>query len=177
MKHKDLTQKCLKIKAFIFDVDGVLSDGQVIYNNSKVETKNFNIKDGWAIVLLKKLGFTTGIITGRSSEIVAYRAKELKVDYLVQGKLEKLAYYNEFKVQFGFQDENIAYIGDDLIDLPILVRCGFSGAPADCVSEVKDVVDFISFFNGGNGAAREFIETVLKEQGKWQAIIDEYLKI
>ncbi len=174
MNKFDLTQKCQKIKAFIFDIDGVLSDGKVIYDNALTETKNFNIKDGWAVVLLKKYGFTTGIITGRNSAIVTHRAKELKVDYLVQGKLEKLAYYDEFKAQFGLSDEEVAYIGDDLIDLPILIRCGLSGAPADAVSEVRDRVDFISFHNGGNGAVREFIELVLKAQDKWQGIVEHY---
>lgn len=174
MNQELLTQKCKKIKAFIFDIDGVLSDGKVIYDNDLVEHKNFNIKDGWAIVLLKKLGFTTGIITGRHSEIVAHRAKELKVDYLVQGKLEKLEYYVKFKQQFNFTDDEIAYMGDDLIDLPILIRCGLSGAPVDCVQEVRERVDFVSFHHGGNGCAREFIELVLKQQNRWQEVVEHY---
>ncbi len=176
MTKEILNAKCKKIRAFIFDIDGVLSDGKVIYDNNLVEHKNFNIKDGWAIVLIKKMGFTTGIITGRESAIVAHRAKELKVDYLVQGKLEKLAYYNEFKEQFNLKDEEIAYIGDDLIDLPLLVRCGLSGAPSDCVAEVSERVDFICSFSGGNGAAREFIELVLKAQDRWQEVVDGYTK-
>lgn len=177
MNKYDLTEKCRKIKAFIFDIDGVLSDGKVIYDSNIAETKNFNIKDGWAIVLLKKYGFTTGIITGRNSTIVSHRAHELKVDYLVQGKLEKLAYYEEFKTKFALSDDEVAYIGDDLIDLPILIRCGLSGAPADAVSEVRERADFISFHNGGNGAAREFIELVLKAQDKWQSIVEHYTAI
>jgi 3-deoxy-D-manno-octulosonate 8-phosphate phosphatase (KDO 8-P phosphatase) len=175
LDKQTMNEKCQKIKAFIFDVDGVLSDGKVIYDNNCIETKSFNIKDGWAIVLLKKLGFITAIITGRDSAIVTHRAKELRIDYLVQGKLDKLAYYEEFKAKYGFVDDEIAYIGDDLIDLPILVRCGYAGAPADCVGEVAQRVDFISNFDGGNGAAREFIEGVLKAQGKWDEIVGGFL--
>jgi 3-deoxy-D-manno-octulosonate 8-phosphate phosphatase (KDO 8-P phosphatase) len=177
MNKNELHEKCQNIKAFLFDIDGVLSDGKVIYDNNLVEHKNFNIKDGWAIVLLKKLGFTTGIITGRHSSIVGHRAHELKVDYVIQGKLEKLEYYEEFKQLFGFDDSEVAYIGDDLIDLPILIRCGFSGAPSNCVEEVRERVDFLSTYPGGHGAAREFIELVLKSKGVWDEVVEHYTKV
>ncbi len=166
-----------KIKAFIFDVDGVLTGGEIIYTNSEEEAKVFNIKDGWAIVEVKKYGFITGIITGRSSEIVNKRAKELGIDYLVQGELKKLDAYEKFKLQYGLADEEIAYIGDDLIDLPILLRCGFAVCPADANDEVKSRVHSISQFIGGKGAAREMIEKVLKAQNIWNKIIENYLSL
>jgi len=164
-----------KIKAFIFDVDGVLTGGEIIYTNGGEEAKVFNIKDGWAIVEVKKHGFTTGIITGRSSELVNKRASELKIDFLVQGELKKLDAYETFKAKYGIKDEEIAYIGDDLIDLPILVRCGFAVCPADANDEVKSRVHLVSNFIGGKGAAREMIEEVFKAQKIWGKIIENYI--
>ncbi len=164
------------IKAFLFDVDGVLTGGEIIYTNGGEEAKAFNIQDGWAIVEAKKQGFITGIITGRSSELVAKRAAELKMDYLVQGEPKKLDAYEKFKIQYGVDDSQIAYIGDDLIDLPILTRCGFAVCPADANDEVKSRVHLISRFNGGNGAAREMIEQVWKAQGMWAQIVEGFVK-
>jgi len=164
-----------KIKAFIFDVDGVLTGGEIIYTNSGDEMKIFNIQDGWAIVELKKYGFITGIITGRSSTLVEKRAKELKIDYLVQGQLKKLDAYEDFKSKYSLTDEEVAYMGDDLIDLPILVRCGFAACPADANDEVKNRVDMVSSYFGGKGAVREMIEKVLKEQGFWDEIIKNFV--
>ena len=163
------------IKAFLFDVDGVLTKGEIVYANGGEELKAFNIKDGWAIVEIKKHGFITGIITGRSSAIVAKRAAELKIDFLVQGELKKLEAYERFKEIYKLEDEEIAYIGDDLIDLPILIRCGFAVCPADAVKEVKKRVHLISEFEGGKGAAREMIEKVLKAQEKWKPIVQSFL--
>ncbi len=163
-----------KIKAFAFDVDGVLTGGEIIYTNGGEEAKAFNIKDGWAIVEAKKHGFITGIITGRSSELVAKRAKELKIDFLVQGELKKADAYERFKAEYYLKDEEIAYIGDDLIDLPILTRCGFAVCPFDANDEVKSRVHLISRFEGGKGAAREMIEEVLKKKGLWDEIVNGF---
>lgn len=171
---KDLHEKAQKIKAFIFDVDGVLTDGGIILDDNGVETKRFNIKDGWAIVEIKKLGFKTAIITGRTSNLVKSRMSDLKIDYLVQGALDKRQAYADFKTEFGLSDEEIAYIGDDLIDLPLLMQCGFSGAPGDGVEEVTSRVDVVMHKTGGYGAVREFIELVLKNQGRWDEIVAPY---
>lgn len=165
-----------KIKAFIFDVDGVLTGGEIIYTNGGEEAKVFNIKDGWAIVESKKHGFVTGIITGRSSELVAKRAAELKIDFLVQGELKKLDAYENFKAKYAIKDEEIAYIGDDLIDLPILTRCGFAVCPSDANDEVKKRVHLVSRFVGGKGAVREMIEEVYKAQGLWERIVEDFVK-
>ncbi|MEF3192593.1 MAG: HAD hydrolase family protein [Campylobacterales bacterium] len=176
---KDLTQiqsKALAIRAFLFDVDGVLTDGGIIINNDGIESKQFDIKDGFAISRLQRLGFVSGIITGRRSEVVEMRARELSVMWLRQGVLEKRVAYEEFKKQFNLHDEEIAYIGDDLIDLPILLRCGLSASPADGVAEVVARVDIVMHKNGGRGAVREFIELVLKAQGRWSELVEHYIK-
>lgn len=163
-----------KIKAFAFDVDGVLTAGEIIYTNGGEEAKAFNIKDGWAIVEVKKHGFITAIITGRSSEVVAKRAKELKIDFLVQGELKKADAYERFKNEYSLKDEEIAYIGDDLIDLPILTKCGYAFCPSDANDEVKNRVHAVSRFEGGKGAAREMIEDVLKTKGLWEEIVNGF---
>lgn len=169
--NSDLIERAKKIKAFIFDVDGALTDGGIYIDNNGVEAKKFNIKDGWAIVKAKELGFTTGIITGKTSHVVEVRAKDLKIEFVKQGVKFKGETYKEFKQKYSLKDEEVAYIGDDLIDLPILTKCGFAGAPSDAATEVLDCVQFASKFRGGDGAVREFIEFVLKSQNLWDDIV------
>lgn len=174
MRH-DLQTKVQKIRAFIFDVDGVLTDGGIILDNHGIETKRFNIKDGWAIVEIKKYGFKTAVITGRKSELVAKRMQDLKIDYLVQGALDKREAYTQFKQQFDLNDDEIAYIGDDLIDLPLLMQCGLSACPGDAVSDVASRVDIVMHKMGGYGAVREFIEFVLRGQNRWDDVLQPYI--
>lgn len=174
MKHA-LHDKTQKIKAFIFDVDGVLTDGGIILDDNGIESKRFNIKDGWAIVEIKKFGFTTAVITGRTSRLVQKRMEDLKIDYLVQGALDKRQAYADFKSRFGLCDDQIAYIGDDLIDLPLLTRCGLSACPGDAVADVASRVDIVMHKTGGYGAVREFIEFVLKTQGIWDDLLALYI--
>ncbi len=170
----ELIERAKKIKAFIFDVDGALTDGGIYIDNNGVEAKKFNIKDGWAIVKAKELGFVTGIITGKTSHVVEVRSKDLKIEFVRQGVKFKGETYKEFKAAYNLTDEEVAYIGDDLIDLPILTKCGFAGAPADAASEVLDTVQFASKYKGGDGAVREFIEFVLKSQDLWNKIVEDF---
>lgn len=172
--NSELIERAKKIKAFIFDVDGALTDGGIYIDNNGVEAKKFNIKDGWAIVKAKELGFVTGIITGKTSHVVEVRSKDLKIEFVRQGVKLKGETYKEFKAAYNLTDEEIAYIGDDLIDLPILTKCGFAGAPADAANEVLDTVQFASKYKGGEGAVREFIEFVLKSQDLWNKIVEDF---
>lgn len=156
------------IKLILLDVDGTLTDGGIYRGNSLEEFKKFNVKDGYIIVNSQKAGIDVGIITGKKSKIVEIRAEELKMKYLYQGISEKKAILDEIVKKTGLKKSEIAYMGDDLNDLKIMKEAGLAGAPADAVSEVREAADFISTKNGGHGAVREFIEYILKKDGKWE---------
>ena len=159
------------IKLVLLDVDGTLTDGGIYRGNNGEELKRFNVKDGYAIVNAQKLGIEFGIITGRKSELVEIRAKELKIKYLYQGISEKTVVLEEIIKKTGLTKGEIAYMGDDLNDLLIIKQVGLSGTPKDAVDEVIQVTDFVSKKNGGSGAVREFIEHILKKDGKWEIFL------
>jgi 3-deoxy-D-manno-octulosonate 8-phosphate phosphatase, yrbI family len=159
------------IKLVLLDVDGTLTDGGIYRGNNGEELKRFNVKDGYAIVNAQKLGIEFGIITGRKSELVEIRAKELKIKYLYQGISEKTVILEEIIKKDSLSKEEIAYMGDDLNDLLIMKQVGLSGTPKDAVDEVIQVADFVSKKNGGSGAVREFIEHILKKDGKWEIFL------
>ena len=159
------------IKLVLLDVDGTLTDGGIYRGNNGEELKRFNVKDGYAIVNAQKLGIEFGIITGRKSELVEIRAKELKIKYLYQGISEKIVILEEIMKKDGLSKVEIAYMGDDLNDLLIMKQVGLSGTPKDAVDEVIQVADFVSKRNGGSGAVREFIEHILKKDGKWEIFL------
>ena len=163
-----------KIKMLLLDVDGVLTDGSIIYDINGVETKKFNVTDGHGIKMLQRYGILVGIITGRNSQVVSFRAKELGIDILYQGALEKINCYNEIKATYNLSDEEIAYIGDDVIDIKVLKKVGFSAAPKDALPYVLEVVDFISTRKGGRGAVREVIDEILKAKGLWEEVKEKY---
>jgi 3-deoxy-D-manno-octulosonate 8-phosphate phosphatase (KDO 8-P phosphatase) len=168
-----MKSKLIKIKMLLMDVDGVLTEGDIIYSSSGEDLKKFNIQDGMGITLARRAGLKTGIITGRSSEAVTKRAEELKYDVISQGNFNKLKPYEEIRAQFGLEDEEIVYIGDDLPDLPVLQRVGFSVAVANARDEVKAVCDYITIAEGGKGAVREVIDKILKRQGKLFDLMEE----
>ena len=159
------------IKLVLLDVDGTLTDGGIYRGNNGEELKRFNVKDGYAIVNAQKLGIEFGIITGRKSELVEIRARELKIKYLYQGISEKTVVLEEIIKKTGLTKGEIAYMGDDLNDLLIIKQVGLSGTPKDAVDEVIQVADFVSKKNGGSGAVREFIEHILKKDGKWEIFL------
>jgi 3-deoxy-D-manno-octulosonate 8-phosphate phosphatase (KDO 8-P phosphatase) len=163
-----------KIKALAMDVDGCLTDGRIIYGDKNVELKCFDVKDGLGVAIAHNAGLVTAIITGRTSQAVARRARELKINNVFQGFHGKLAAWEEFKKRHDLRDEEIAYLGDDLLDLVLLKRAGVSFAPADADAEVKSRVDVILEKGGGNGALRETIERILKGQGRWESILEKY---
>jgi 3-deoxy-D-manno-octulosonate 8-phosphate phosphatase (KDO 8-P phosphatase) len=169
-----IRQKAEKIKAFIFDVDGVLTDGGIIYDGAYNELKRFNAKDGLIIKALMQHGFVVGAITGRKSEAVARRLTELNLDFQYHGAQNKNIHYKAIKEKYQLADEQIAYIGDDLNDLVILTQCGLSATPADAMSYMHNKVDFSCQRKGGTGAVREFADFILETQGKLQTIIDSF---
>jgi len=171
-----IKEKAKNIKAIVFDVDGVLTDGGIIYDNSGMEIKRFNVKDGQIISHLKNVGFIVGAITGRNSQVVKNRCEELKLDFHYHGSSDKLVQYEKIKEKYSLIDEQIAYIGDDIIDLCILSRCGVSATPQDARTYIKEHVDYVTPSKGGDGALRDLADMILKEQDLLQQIIDEQRK-
>lgn len=172
----NLMEKAAKIKLLILDVDGVLSDNKLIYGDDGFERKAFFTRDGHGMVMLQKSGIDIAIITGRKSALTEKRMSDLKVKHLYQGVPDKLPTFLALVEKLGLSLEEIAYVGDDILDLPILTRIGLAVCPKDADREVKPRVDYISEFNGGQGCVREVCELILKSQDLWQAHIDFYLR-
>lgn len=172
----EIIEKIENVKHLIFDVDGVLTDGSIIYTDSGEEIKVFNVTDGLGIKLCQKAGIEVTIITARNSKVVKVRADNLGITSLYQGNLNKMDAYEDLKKKTGLSDANFAYIGDDIIDLPVLNRVGFTAAPGTAVREVLEKVDFVTKKGGGRGAVREFCELILKSQQKWDEVTEVYNK-
>lgn len=168
-----LYNKIKKIKAILFDVDGVLADGKIVHSANGDELKFFNVMDGLGITMLRMAGIKTGIITGRKGAVIEKRFKELKMDFLSMGQFSKLEPLKEFMDENGLAFEEIAYMGDDILDLPILSRVGFAAAPANLCEEIKPYCDYVTKAEGGNGAVRELIDLVLKTQEKFEDIFQK----
>jgi 3-deoxy-D-manno-octulosonate 8-phosphate phosphatase (KDO 8-P phosphatase) len=166
--------KAAKIEAIVFDVDGVLTRGDIFYGPGESEWKAFNVQDGHGFILAHRGGLKSGILTARVSEPVERRAKELQVTAFLAGKTDKAAGLRELAGQMGVEPALICYVGDDLVDLPAMLLCGFPVAVANAVQEVKDRAVWVTASRGGEGAAREIIETVLKAKGLWKSVIQRY---
>jgi 3-deoxy-D-manno-octulosonate 8-phosphate phosphatase (KDO 8-P phosphatase) len=162
-------RKAKKIRLLLLDVDGVLTDGRIIIDDRGVETKQFHVRDGQGITLLRRSGVGVGIITGRSSKVVKHRAKELGIKIVRQGVEDKLAAYAEIRSKVQLSDDQIAYVGDDIVDLPILRKTGLAIAVRDSWTGLEPYVDLVTEMGGGNGAVREVAELILKAQGKWSS--------
>ncbi len=173
--NPEILEKAGRIKAILFDVDGVLTDGGIIYDNHGMEFKRFNVKDGQIIKYLKKYGILTGVITGRASEVVKNRCNELKIDIHYHGISQKRITFENILKEQSLQAHEVAYIGDDINDLPVLSRCGLSATPADGHVTVQEYVDWVLKTPGGHGALRELADLVLKAQGHYDKIITDLL--
>ena len=163
-----------KIRLLLLDVDGIMTDGRIHYDANGGEIKSFDVKDGHGLKLLQRAGIEVGIITGRNSSIVQRRADELGIEILYQGAKDKIIPYEEILRERGFKDDEIAYMGDDLVDLPILLRVGYPVTVADAVAEVKEHVQYVTSRRGGRGAVREVCELLLKQTGGWAAVTGRY---
>ena len=163
--------RAVRVKLIIFDVDGVLTDGGIYVGPHGELFKPFHVRDGMGITLAHRAGLATAIITGRASEQVTRRAAELHITEVYQGALDKRTAYQELKEKRGLTDDEVAYVGDDLIDLPLLLQVGFPAAVADATDEVRACAAYISREPGGHGAARDIIEFILKAQGRWEELI------
>ena len=159
-----------QIKILLLDVDGVLTDGSIIYNDQGIETKAFNAKDGLGIRLLMEAGIKVGIVTGRRSEVLVNRCNDLGIKYLFDNVKDKGEMLELISSKTGIAPENTAFMGDDLIDLPLMMKVGFSAAVADAAEPVKNRASYISSAKGGRGAVREVCEMILKAHGLWENI-------
>jgi 3-deoxy-D-manno-octulosonate 8-phosphate phosphatase (KDO 8-P phosphatase) len=165
-----------KIKLLLLDVDGVLTDGRIIYDSEGGESKSFDVKDGHGLKLLQRAGIRVGIITGRQSAIVARRAEELGIELVYQGAKDKSLPFNEIMQKLALAPEEIAYVGDDIVDLPVMRKVGFAATVADAVDDVKPFADMVTKLPGGRGAVREICEFILKESGRWPAVTHHYFE-
>ena len=165
------------IRVLLMDVDGTITPGyvclQTFPDNSVAEMKMFNAHDGAGIKLAGIMGIRTGVITGRDSPATARRARELNMEFVAQGQPKKLESYKGILLHAGVTDEEVAYIGDDLPDLPIMQRVGLAVAVANAVVEVKRAAHYITRVPGGEGTAREVVELILKAQGRWEQAIPQ----
>lgn len=158
------------IKLFVMDVDGTLTDGRINMGPDGELFKSFNIKDGYAVnEMLPAHGIVPAIITGRTSQIVANRAREMHVSELHQGKHDKLDTLRALMQKYQCERENVAYIGDDILDIVCMRECGMVGCPADACPEVKELAQFVSSLKGGEGAVREFVEYVIRHNQSLQS--------
>lgn len=160
----DLEQKATKIKLAAFDIDGVMTDGSLTFDENGVEYKTFNAKDGMGIVKLHNANIITAIITARNNGTVEHRAKILRIHELHQGSKNKIETLKEIMKKYNFSFDEIAYMGDDLPDICVLEKVGLAGCPNDAVDEVREVSHFISSKNGGRGAVREFCDFITKNK-------------
>jgi len=165
----------LDIKLLAMDVDGVMTDGGLIMHPDHSESKKFNVKDGAWIRIWKRQGLLTAIITGKESKAVEHRAEDLQIDFVHQKVYFKAQALDKILSQSNLLPHQIAYIGDDVIDLPVIHRVGFSAAVADAVPEVRQAVDFVTRAKGGQGAVQEVISFLFKEMGIWDQAMERYL--
>jgi len=163
------------IQMLVMDVDGVLTDGTLIINGDGSESKFFNSLDGHGIRMWQRAGLKVAFLSGRESEPTKYRAEQLEIDYCVQNCYDKLSALEKLLEQQGLSLDRVAYIGDDLTDLPAIRCAGFGVAVANAVDELKQYADYVTTRRGGSGAVREVIEYILKNTGRWQELMTKYL--
>lgn len=169
-----MREKAKKIKMILFDVDGVMTDGGIILGNQGIELKKFHVQDGMGFTLAKKAGLMLGILTGRYSDLVTKRATELNADEIYQGVFNKLTAYKDILTKHGLSDEEVAYVGDDILDIPVLRRVGLKFAVANAAEEVKDMADYVTHKKGGEGAVREVIDLILELKDIRKEVVDYF---
>jgi 3-deoxy-D-manno-octulosonate 8-phosphate phosphatase (KDO 8-P phosphatase) len=201
-KSQSAKLRAKKIKLILFDVDGVLTDGKLFFvpappglqsttqehaakhsgqggfgiaSSSMIEIKGFHAHDGTSISLARLAGIKTGLITKRISETVALRARDLGMEYVYQGIQDKLTAFEEILKSEGLKADEAAFVGDDVIDLPVMRNCGLAIAVANARNEVKKDAHFVTPHRGGDGAARDAVEFIIKAQGKWQRVVSQYV--
>ncbi|MDP2173915.1 MAG: HAD hydrolase family protein [Candidatus Cloacimonadaceae bacterium] len=164
-----------KIKLMIFDCDGVLTDGRIIYDNNRLESKNFDAHDGMGFILLRQTEVMAAVITGRSSTLLEQRCADLKIKHLYQGVASKLTKTEELLKELGLCFENVLYMGDDWNDIPVMFKAAISVCPANAAPDIKGLSDYVTSHEGGRGAVRECIELVLINKRLIETAVTAYL--
>lgn len=172
---QDILQKAVQIKLVIFDVDGVLTDGRLFFGDDGQEYKAFHSRDGHGMKMLQNCGVEVGIITGRTSKVVEHRMANLGVQHVYQGKLEKLPAFEELISKLGLAPEQVAYMGDDVVDLPVMLRVGLAVATNDAHPLVTQHAHWQTPHGGGQGAARDLCEMIMEAQGALETAMQSYL--
>lgn len=171
---EEVRERIKGVRWLVLDVDGVLTDGRVIIDDDGREIKHFNVRDGHALKMVMRYGINVMFLTGRKSRVLEHRARELGITEVHQKVLNKLDYFMELMVEKGIQFADVAYIGDDVVDIPLLKRVAFSATVADAAEEVPPMVDYVSPFKGGKGAVRDVCKNILQVQGKWREVAERY---
>ncbi|KAB2968889.1 MAG: HAD family hydrolase [Thermoanaerobaculia bacterium] len=171
---RDLAARALALRWLLLDVDGVLTDGRLWFGAEGESLKAFHVRDGMAIRLAQRAGLAVGLLSGRSSAVVERRALDLGLDAVILGHEDKRESFAAFLAERGLEPEQVAYVGDDLPDLPVIAACGVSFAPADAAAEVRERAEFILSARGGEGAVREAVENLLRWRGAWASVLDAF---
>jgi 3-deoxy-D-manno-octulosonate 8-phosphate phosphatase (KDO 8-P phosphatase) len=172
---EEVKERAARVRLLLLDVDGVLTDGGILLHPDGEESKVFNVRDGLGIRLLQRAGVEVGFISGRNSRVVARRAEDLGIGLVVQGMLYKLPAYEEILTKRGLTHKDVAYVGDDIVDIPILERVGLAVATAGAVPAVVSRCHVITDRDGGRGAVREACELILQAQGRWEEVAGPFL--
>lgn len=172
--RRGAAKKAARVRLLLLDVDGVLTDGGIVYDAEGKEIKRFHVRDGHGIKMLKRAGIEVGIVTGRTSAVVDVRAKELGIVFVAQGAADKTESFRSILARTGLSPEQTAYVGDDIVDLPLLRAVGFSASVADAEEYVKEAVDYVASREGGRGAVREIAEFILRAAGAWRGVSAKY---
>jgi 3-deoxy-D-manno-octulosonate 8-phosphate phosphatase (KDO 8-P phosphatase) len=172
--EEEVRARAVRIRLLILDVDGVLTDGSLILHDEGQESKVFHVHDGHGIRLLLRGGIEVALLTGRSSQVVADRAKDLGIKLVVQGSRNKLTDYEKMLQQRQLDDQDVAYVADDLVDVPVLRRAGLAVAVADATAHIRDYCHASTMSKGGKGAVREVCDFLLQAQGKWEEVTAPY---
>ncbi len=169
-----LEERLSNVELLLLDVDGILTDGRIMIDNNGVETKAFDVTDGHGLKMLQRAGVEVGIITGRRSDVVDHRALELGIEEVNQGARDKLQVLRRIIAKRTISPERIAYMGDDVVDLPVLLQVGLSITVPEAAEAIREKVDMVTLHSGGSGAVREVCEKIIKAKGLWEELTDRY---
>lgn len=174
VEPEEIERRARRVRLLLMDCDGVLTDGRITLVGEGEEQKSFHARDGHGIVMLQRAGLRTGIISGRTSAAVVRRAADLRIEFVRQGSLDKVEQFDDVLAAAGVAAEETAFVGDDVVDIPLMRRSGFAVAVADATPETRAAAHYITHLAGGFGAVREVCELILKAQGRWEELMKRY---